>query len=237
MSRSHLCSECGRELARVRARREPVYGLWLVTCPHCGRHQARRRDPWRELIRWFLRADALVTAAGLQLAAAAASCIIGLIAVAGGWELLTGTDGNVPTDPQAIVAYAIFAVGGAGVCGAWLTAGLLHWRRWAAWTVYGLGLFLASFGIVVFANATELWQARGRDDDWGTLLRIMTGPPGRRMLVADAGIVVALTGTFLAAATVGLPIGWGIVWITSRLRMLRWRTFRRRARRARNVMS
>lgn len=69
MPLSHVCPECGTDLARIRTEPDPRYALRLVRCPQCSRVSVRARDPIRALWR------------AARVRAGAAALLIGHVAV------------------------------------------------------------------------------------------------------------------------------------------------------------
>lgn len=93
VARSHVCSACGHDLARLRAPPDPHYALPVVVCPGCALACVRRpyagTARWRNAVRvWrlgarlFIRVVMLVLLAVLLLASSAG--------VAGGLDRILG---------------------------------------------------------------------------------------------------------------------------------------------------
>ncbi len=143
MAISHVCTSCGLDLARVRARLEPRYALPIVVCPDCGRAAVRRKPrTWRSLRR--LAMSLLTLAAQLGMAVGG---LAGLLAVSEelGDVIARGSFGGLPRGEIIfrLSVYATFAV----ALGAWLTVGFSHARRTTTWLVfYGFGIVLIAFG-------------------------------------------------------------------------------------------
>jgi hypothetical protein len=223
MAISHLCITCGLDLARTRAAREPRYGLPLVICPGCGTPAVRRRHPIaargrmlrrvaRSLIALLLQATA---ACGL-MAAVTGACI-GLVHALLFW----GLDLDWKDEGALIVGGLIVLV---LALGAWLTAGLAHWRLGAAWALFGLIAVLILAGDSLIAPAVSQLAALG----------------GLTHEVLDYQMVhfvlrLVLLCAIMLAATAGIPLGKGILLALQRFRGWRWRARRRRLRRRRTA--
>ena len=125
MAISHVCTSCGLDLARVRARLEPRYALPIVVCPDCGRAAVRHKPrAWRSFRCLAVSVLTLAAQVGMIVAGLA-----GLLAVSDelGHKIARGSFGELPRDEiiLRLSVYAAFAV----ALGAWLTAGFPHARR------------------------------------------------------------------------------------------------------------
>jgi len=222
MADSHLCLSCGSDLARVRARQEPHYGLPLVICPACGAAAVRRRHP---LVRGWRTLRQLGTSAGvLAFQVAALGAGVGLVTsacIALGEDLVRGRLGRLETDQMATLLLMLVILSVA--LGTWLTAGLRHWRRSAAWVFFGgLVLVLLAADTVMRPVLTLVLRAGGFAEYAYSLE--LDEFVARSMCLAG----------ILAVATAGIPLGTGLGGAGRILRraLVRGRRRRLRARRA-----
>jgi len=222
MAISHLCTTCGADLARVRARREPHYGLPLVVCPHCGTPAVRRRHPLQR--RWQ---------SGRQLALSL-TVILAQILLLIGFIVLTTvvcvqfgddfSDRRINFRQVGMTAIVALSFGLLPVAiGTWLTAGLRHWRRAAAWLAFGLLILpMLSIDTLLQPALSQLMPASGasgatdvcRWDLW--LARLAT------------------LAAILAVALLGIPVGKSLAFVHdyARRALRRMLLRRRRLRRA-----
>ncbi len=218
MAISQLCNECGADLGRVRARRDPHYGLPLVMCPYCSTAAVRRRHPtaqrWRELKRLSVPLSIII----LQLAAL--SGLLSLVAVVcfefGDKLDRAGIHLQHPDGP-IILGLALCALPIA--VGAWLTAGLHHWRRWAAWCLFTfLAVLTLSFdclvGPAITQGSIDLGLSVGYLECDFEIWR-------DRMLILVAMMIVA---------SIGIPVGKLLMWGFGHTRRRLWRARRKRLR-------
>jgi len=134
---SHVCTECGHDLARVRARRDPHYGLSLVHCPGCAAVSVRRMHPAWRAWRSFLRVKTSLGVLVFQFAALV-GFVAGGVGICEGWGHLI--ERSLDLRPGQRIEWelplgftVLFAVG----LGMWLTAGFAHWRaRILPWLIY-----------------------------------------------------------------------------------------------------
>jgi hypothetical protein len=223
MAISHLCTNCGSDLARIRARREPHYGLPLVVCPRCGASAVRRRHPLQRRYRSGKRLalSLAVLTAQLGLLAAFIS-LTTAVCVQFGDDLMQG-DLDLSRPEMTVLAVLSFGILPITL-GAWLKAGLPHWRRPIAWLVFAL-LVLPLLSIdtlllpwlarsVPSLNLTLEWSVC-RWDVW-------------------LGRASAL-GVIMLVALLGIPIGTGLVRLNDLARRGLWRTRLHRARRRRAI--
>jgi len=153
----HHCGRCGTDLTRLRAVRDPVYGLPLVRCPSCGLTIARRRHPAPVWTRRVLRAIPvflvllaqaiiipIVTMGFLGMAALLADEIVMI-----GWSrdgtlrpdsfyALLDRYAEYPEEMGALIGMICIA----GLVGVWMGLFMRHWKRWAlfaAWMAFVLG--------------------------------------------------------------------------------------------------
>jgi hypothetical protein len=218
MAISHLCISCGWDLARVRVRRDPHYGLPLVHCPECGHTAVRRRHPisdrWRALLRLLTSLLAIV----LQLAAAA---FFLPMVIAACMEIGQGMPADTFRyyDPRDAVLFGALVFLLALGTGAWFTAGLHHWRRWVPWLVFIPPMAIVlSIDCVIAPAVVQFARERGFTDhfiayEWDQLLM---------RSLALAGIMIV--------AIAGLPLGHAMMALERRFRTWLWRTRRRRLR-------
>ncbi len=161
---AHACISCGTSLSRVRARRDPHYGLPLVVCPTCTRACVRRRHPlqagWRRVRATqnaIRHAGFLTIATSVFLAGAifgAALTLDFFRAMGTSWtrlheDVLSGrvASWTIPGwmrgsgEPFSPIMLVLFAVLGGLVLG----FGLTHWRKWML-----IPLWVALWNVAVF---------------------------------------------------------------------------------------
>jgi len=169
MAISHVCLNCGRDLARVRASLDPAYRLPLVHCPTCPSVWVRRREP---MAARFGAGRRVVRAGGalvLQLAAAWIILLVLAGSIAGvahamsearlgfvgaAHALWEGTPamGAPRTDLHGDRGFVLAAgvIGASIIAGAWLTATLRHARPWRVALFWPVVLVLAVSMDVLF---------------------------------------------------------------------------------------
>lgn len=222
MAISHLCTTCGADLARVRARREPYYGLPLVVCPHCGTPAVRRRHPLQK--RWR---SGRQLALSLTIIQAQLLLLIGFVVLTTVVCVQFGDDFSdrslnfqqVGTTIIAALSFGLLPV----ALGTWLTAGLPHWRRAMPWIAFTLLILpMLSIDTLLLPSLTHLMPASG-----------MTGEVGSCRWDLWLGRLAALAA-ILAVAVLGIPIGKGLTLAHDHARhaLKRARLRRRRVRRA-----
>jgi hypothetical protein len=223
MAIAHVCIGCGSDLARLRPRREPHYGLNLVTCPGCGLASVRRRHPvwsgWRRGRR-----------AGVSIVVLAARLIITLflsalnVFAALGLLALYNDMQRGGSAPPGYAAFFVLMLGLlALVTGVWLTAGFEHIARWKV--VIGWLAWMALILVVL-----SLHGPLGRELDprgW------LDHAPSVTAWIAEGLQHVAMPATFAAglmllAALPGIFLGHGLLWLTRLVRRARWRANYRR---------
>jgi hypothetical protein len=223
MAISHLCTNCGSDLARIRARREPLYGLPLVVCPRCGICAVRRRHPLQRRYRSGKRLalSLAVLAAQLGLLAAFIS-LTTAVCVQFGEDFMRG---GVELSRPEMTVLAVLSFGALPLAlGAWLKAGLPHWRGAIAWLVFAL------FMLPLLSIDTLLlpWLARSI----ASLNLALQWDSCRWDLWL--GRVSAL-GVIMLVALLGIPIGTGLVRLNDMARRGLWRLRLRRARTRRAI--
>lgn len=164
MPLAHACISCGTSLSRVRAQRDPHYGLPLVVCPTCTRACVRRRHPLQAGWRRFRATLHAIRHAGF-LTIATSGFLTGAIfgaaltldffrAMGTSWtrlheDVLSGrvASWTIPGwmrgsgEPFSPIMVTLFSVLGGLVLG----FGLTHWRKWMLIPVW-VGLW----NVVVF---------------------------------------------------------------------------------------
>ena len=218
MAISHLCLQCGADLAPVRAQREPIYGLPLVICPWCGTAAVRRVHPLRQRWRTMQRLSIALGILGGQAMLLAGFITLTIIVCVHFADLLvkTGLDAHEP-DNGFVLALCFGALPVA--LGAWLTAGLSHWRRLAAWGSFGgLLLICLSFDTIIAPAFTQLTDG----------LNVTAAPIDCRWSPWAARVAVLLA--LLSIAGAGLPVGRLILAGLALTRSLLWRRRLRRQR-------
>lgn len=227
------------ELCRLRASLDPIYALPVIVCPGCATACVRRRHPtsagWRTFLRVFASCRFLV----FQLV------LLGVLTLLFGtflynlqhdlareWPMLRAAW----SDPQfggvvglrrelvrsrtifELIAWGFFATG----LGAWLVAGLAHWRLWKA-VLSWAGAMLAVFLVALVLDCGEVWID-------SNLLR------GRARAWPDAGSYLGAYALALATLPLAIPggaIGLGIRAVARAAARRRFRKARSRARKRR----
>lgn len=233
---NHPCSACGTELGRLRAQREPHYGLNIVTCPTCTRVTVRRAHPLRTFTNWAFRLDAAVLAIGLQVGAA--FLLLGITGVAIAeignevyrWRRGPGLDGSFVFGKDAIAPLFFLAT----IClaiGAWTRSGLRHWPRLASISFVAFWMLLpAVWGPIVEPSLPNVIQG----PQISYQVHGLAGPEvvtNRRSVNVEqliGRLFVAIPCLLLVVA--GTPLGRIVIWLATFGRRLRWRWRRRRAR-------
>ena len=154
MPASHVCPDCGTDLARLHALPDPHYGLRLVRCPRCERVCVRARDPlkvlWRSL-RVRAAAALLMLGHGVVLLGMA----IGFAAVAIDPLTRAFRRNNTREQMEIVIAMAILA----GIASFWLGLAAPHRRlfeRAGVWiSVHAIGLACA-FVFAQLLHAADL---------------------------------------------------------------------------------
>lgn len=223
MRRSHVCLACATELGRLRTVREPRYGLPILRCPTCRRVHVRRRHPLESMWRRVLRLDAALLGLFLQLAfgsvliAAVAADAIELQRLLRKWLVFD----VVPRRGE--IAFATgFQLLLATALGAWMTAGLAHWRWW-----------LRPIGVLAIALPLAWMDLLERP--LGDRVDVLLGTLGRAevprsvdQLAAASRLVIVVL--LLTLSPIGVPAGLAIRFVARRFRRARWRWRRRRLR-------
>lgn len=158
MAISHLCLSCGLDLARVRVSRDNALHAPIVTCPECGSSAIRRKPAlvkaWRTAMRrrtaaWTLVAQLVVFNATIWSIAGLSWTIShqmqddhqSLVQVIVDAFRLEGSPmrrfDNVGPWHVSIWIFASLAAG------LWLGSALPHWKRWAPYVVWPIGLTTA----------------------------------------------------------------------------------------------
>ncbi len=199
---SHVCVECGHDLARVRVRREAHYGLPIVRCPNCETVAVRRMHPaWRGW-RSFLRVKTSLAMLVAQIAALA--FFIGAGAGLCEWWAELFRDALAPRSTASVEwtlpigVTLLFTV----CVGAWLTVSFAHWRdRFLPWLVYillvGAALAVPRFLVPLIEDGVDGQTVLFEAADWlvrlvalGAMMAVATALgiyPGRMLGRAFAG--------------------------------------------------
>lgn len=220
MAISHICSECGFDLARIRPEPEAHYGLRIVTCPRCDQVFVRRRHPVDEGIRRFrqmIRSVVALVGNGLAIG-------ILLYATVEGWSAVLDEIRNqfLMEERQldlvllsVLPVWALFAL----MSGIWISAPLAHWKRSRIWLMW-MGLLLLAAMLPWFSGHLE------------RLYAIATGDATWDWWRAPAWPWKRLGGILVIACIIpfGLPIGDRIRGAYQRHRHARWCRRRRKLR-------
>ena len=228
MALAHVCLDCGLDLARQRPRKEPHYGLLLITCPRCAAPSVRRRHPIAVGWRQFRRIDWAVSILVIKLLVAVA------IAGATGFTILLAMLMMINWPPphnqefivRAFLAWALLVL--PIITGAWITAGLHHLTRRRAW----LG-WCAVLSIGVLAVAALLASgSEHKHFEPGTVEGVRSFA---YFLVVFFALGMSMQGAILVCAAMGVPVGRLLLKLASFNRKLRWRRRRRNLRKARTA--
>ncbi|MGD9693745.1 MAG: hypothetical protein AB7G17_06170 [Phycisphaerales bacterium] len=215
MAIAHVCEGCGHDLSRVRASREPVYGLWGVTCPGCGKMCPRGRETDAGVARRAWR----FYMALVRLEVRTAGCVVGVVAVtvsafalaeAIRWE-------SAPSRAGGLLIVVSHVVGGAFVHLALRHRHVL--ARFAA--LAGTAMFFAGLPVLAWGVRQGLGAIERSWDPRQALQR--------EWLIALA-LAPALS---LFAVVVGYPVALAVGWVGEKIQAARWkgRLTRMRARR------
>lgn len=149
MAIAHVCVQCGWDLARVRPRREPHYGLNIVRCPKCEHACVRRKHPLDAGWRRFRRADFALTLLFLRFIGVASMtffCVVG-----GVFALVLFNEPqpmSVHMQNEARLFVVVFYLTIPLVLGTFLSAAFAHaalWKVWLVWLLWmGCVLFIVS---------------------------------------------------------------------------------------------
>jgi hypothetical protein len=175
----------------VRVAPDPHYGLPMVTCPRCGATAVRRRDPVEARLRSTRRVLASLSTLGLQIVTLI--LFMSLVTVVCNELRIEDVERVLRGEPRPVaeVFYGLLVVPIA--VGAWLTAGLGHWPRWAAWAAFFL-LALAVVSINVILEPLVMRTVLDHDVRWAASWSLWQ----RR-----AGVLAVI----VIVATMGIPIG------------------------------
>ena len=219
MSIAHLCAQCGWDLGRVRAAREPHYGLWLVRCPRCHAACVRQTHPlWRHW-RTFLRFKAsLATFCGHAVVLLILT-VINLLALSFSYRLRgwSASDAIEEYRAEIILSFVVVPI----LTGMWLTAGLRHCPRWKAWI--GWTLFIGGLASLEIAL-----DGVGR---WFDVAHYISINPN---LAREWSWHLITLTIMMTIALAGLPVGWKLLNAFAGHRRHYWRRRRRRRRNSRS---
>lgn len=216
MAIAHLCIQCGFDLARIRAQRDPHYHLPLVVCPRCAHACVRRMHPLQRAWRTFLRMDRAI-----WLLFWHAALMLLLIVLNVSVVVLLAQNAASPTEwywiQRVTLGYSfVFQIG----TGMWLTVGFAHLRArwvWPAWIAI-IGV-LSNMDFIVYEIHRAIGSTDGPDmpDDMAGLFLFR---------------IVTLAGA-MAVAALGIPLGHGVRRSYRIHRRQRWRKRRVRMRKLR----
>jgi predicted RNA-binding Zn-ribbon protein involved in translation (DUF1610 family) len=214
MTVAHVCPGCGAALTRVRAKRDPHYGLAMVLCPGCGRAAVRRRDPLRNRARQALRAVVALVIVGVQAMVLAGSLTVSLTLVNEIEDFSERDWARAFESPEGWVTASEIAW--CVMVGGWLTAGLGHWRRWRAFAMWA--------GIMTLLQALALWLTSPGPPLLSIGDRTILPPaPDPSRLVHREAIVAGI----VLVTALGIPLGLGMLRLQAINRRLLFRRRRR----------
>lgn len=216
MAIAHVCEGCGHDLSRVRAAREPVYGLWVARCPSCTKVSPRSRVSDRSLRRKFARVYLALLRLELRLTGVGVCVLANAIA---SYALAEAYAYSYFIDRAEWTLFgASHLVGGAFVHLSW--SHLHPVRRWLTlWGIVSVIAVLPVFGSVGQWVLAGLWPGSFSPAYWDT-----------GGLVARLVLAPALTGGALLA---GYPVALGLGLMHDVVRAARWRSQLSRARQRR----
>lgn len=221
MAISHVCLECGFDLAQVRARRDAEYGLWIVRCPRCATCCARNPNLIGRTWHSILRVDIALSILVVQVPIAFGLLAAGVGAISGVAWMLDELVRRGRWDPGH-TAMAAALIGAALVTGTWLTACVGHVDRRRLWIGWWAAITVAGtvFGWnAMFANAIELTVHSAAPEQWFWVT------------IGSLIFTAAATAAFLSVALLGVVPGRWLRLLHSRFRSRRWRWRRRRRQR------
>jgi hypothetical protein len=228
MAIAHVCLECGWDLARTRPRREPHYGLMLVSCPRCQAASVRRVHPvwarWRQLVRVDSALRVLVTQVGfivLFTFITTMTCI--------GALMLMAEVRRVGAAPHGAIAFLIWALGILPMLiGTWLTAAFSHlpaWKAWLGWLAcVGLMLAVAAMFGPLPAEIDHRPRPSGALGDAAVVPWMLQG---LRQITAPAMGVATIIALI---SLMGVVPGRGMLRLGAAIRAMVWRLRRKRRR-------
>ncbi len=206
MGIAHVCTRCGATLTRARPERDPYYGLLVVRCPSCGGVEVRRRHPLRQGFRTAIRSfrSLWVLAIQIVLLTALASATLSILNDVEFKLVSQSLRLTLDRDRWELMTMAFMLV----LVGVWLTVGLSHWRWWASWGAWALGLTCLQSWMILL------------DIGSGNLLMDIDGSRWvwRQMLL----------GAMMIVSIAGVPFGLAIRLALARHRRTSWRRRRRR---------
>lgn len=227
MAIAHICLDCGWDLARVRPRMEPYYGLSIVRCPRCDGASVRRVHPLLKGWKSLRRVDWAMTILVVQIILASAATAATVLAVV---SLVAATGMVIADKAGSDIAWFFFVPLAvvAPLVGAWLTAGLGHHRRLIVWL-----LWIAWTTLVALVAVVSPFVVTGKFDF--AEIGLGTASTAQVAIAAVAWFFALwMTGLliFMTAAAVGIPLGMAFLWMAARARTQQWRWRRRMRRKA-----
>jgi hypothetical protein len=231
MASAHVCLECGWDLARIRVRREPHYGLPLVMCPRCDTATVRRRHPIWTSFNTLRRLDCTLTVLVLQLGFIVLFGFLTMMSVFALIMMLL----EVPRFREGEISWLLLftLVLLPLAVGAWLTVAFHHHRRWRVWLGwFGFMLLpMAVLGLVLLVN-DEFYLGGGIFASDTLLMRWLD-------MIVSVGLFVIVAavplGGIMIIALAGIPLGKVILWLFAHVHRQRWRWRRRMLRRRGNA--
>jgi hypothetical protein len=243
---SHVCMECGLDLARVRAAPDPHYGLPMVTCPRCARACVRwhpSRIGWRGARRVRRAAVGLAAQVVILLGSAAITTIASMSmaverftprTVAQDFMAVLRGDEDLLMSGPLVAAGAL--LGWAVLVGLWLSATLRHLGAPRAILLWGAGvqvLILASGIVQLAADRADPQPAHAA----GTVIAaggaVVDSSPMHWRSEEALGLwprVAAAAGLITLLTLAGLPVGMAARTSLDRRRSRRMAKARRRQR-------
>jgi len=207
MAVSHICPGCGFDLARIRPVRDADLGVAVVTCLGCGRASVRRRHPMQARWRRARRTLWALFLLGVQLGLLTVFTVLTFVAMEHMVEEMLPRFGDYHLASVLAIPVVVPIL-----LGAWLTAGLPHWNRlaaygaWVGWMV--ALLVIGALFISIDDYVGVAWIARPSLSVSGY---IKEGLLDAELLAWIVLRLVYLPWQLLAAAA-GWPLGAGVLW-------------------------
>lgn len=199
---AHTCANCGLDLSRLSALRDPVYALPIVVCPRCREAVVRAVHPVLAGARQARRLAVSLARLTLTviLTTGFAGALIGFSSLVEDQWSRARRGSEMPWTHEAFIASVAVWTAVAVAAGVWLGVMLRHWRRWLvvpAWAALVAGLIV----VVEFFGMIERVST---DDSFDPIAR------GFSLASGYAGVARVLGASLVPVGLgyiVGLPMG------------------------------
>jgi len=239
MAISHICHNCGFDLAHTCTTIDPHYHLPIVQCPNCQTHQVRRKHPiiqrWRQIrrgictsfhltfriglgillgIAMYWWTDDLITQAGLTIEHYATEfpkiLRMGFPTTGRQWDML------FPDYILHILTWLSISIIG----GIYITSIMRHWKRPIAWTAWLLFLLILISDQIIIDSVRYTYES------------LFTNHPKHTPANDIHNWVRNAEGVLLtfAVSFCGVPLGWAFNRAATNLKNRRFRKRRRKIR-------